>query len=129
MRAVVALLDAEKLGATRLASDLVILTRQSQRDLDAIRSAGCEERSAEPVGGEELAQHVAEFDHCIIRGASECGIIGQLPKLRRNRLFHRLARIAEVHVPKAANRINRLVAIDIDDAHALTARDDLGWIC
>ncbi len=128
MRAVVALLQAQVLHPARLAAHLVILPRQPQRDLDAVRPARGEERPAQPVGGEELGQHVAQLDHRVVRGAPEDRVIGQPVELRRDRLLHRGAGIAEVDVPQAPHPVDGAVPVHVGDLDALAAHDDVGRV-
>ena len=69
MGAVVALLETEELGASGLAANLVVLTRETKRRFDGIRSARGEERPCQPVRGKKAAQLFCKLDYLIVAGA------------------------------------------------------------
>ncbi len=124
MRAVIALLQRDELGALRLAVDLVELAGKAQRCLHRIRAARGEEGAREPVLLEEFGKLVGKLDQRRIGRAAEGGVIGQLLELVADRLLHRLAGIAEIDVPEPADGIQHLLAMDIHHLDALAGIDD-----
>ena len=83
MGAVIALLEAQELGAVTLAADLVVLAREPQRGLDAVRAAGGEEGTGESVGREPFRQPVGKLDRRPGRRAAEGRIVGQFVRVGR----------------------------------------------
>ena len=86
----------------------MILTRQPQGGFDAVGSAGCKERAAHAVGGEEFAQLERQLYGGVVRCAAEGGVIGQLVELGGDRVFDRLARITKVDVPQTADAVDNV---------------------
>ena len=126
MGAVIALFQAEIFHPTPFAAYLVVLPGQTQRGFHAVGPAAGEERAGQPVGFEKPPQLFGQFDHTIVRGAAKDRVIGQPVQLRRDGILDRLAGIAKVDVPQAADGIDHLMPVDIPDPGAGRADDD-GW--
>ncbi len=126
MRAVIALLEGQELHAVGLALYLPILPRDAERALDRVRATGGEKRPAHALGRQELDEPVAELDQRRVRRAAEGGVVGKLGELAGDRLLNGLARVAEIDVPQAADRVDDGVAVEVRHPHALAFDDDLG---
>ncbi len=129
MRAVIALFQAEELGARRLAIDLVVLAGKTQRGFDRIRPARGEEGTRHAVGGKEINRLMRQLDHLVVRHTAEDIGIGKLGKLLGDGLFHRFAGISQIDVPQPANRIHRLMPVNVGDPHALSRSQDHRQVC
>ncbi len=119
MRAVVALLQRHEFGALRLAVDLVVLAGEAQAVSTESEPPEVKKERAQAILLEPFRQLIGQLDQRRVGGAAEGRIIGQLVELVADRLFHRLAGIAEIDVPQAADGIEHLLAVDVDDLHAL----------
>ena len=53
----------------------------------------------------------------------------ELGKLLGDGLFHRFAGISQIDVPKPANRIHRLMPVNVGDPHALSRSQDHRQVC
>ena len=124
MRTVIALLEAEELGARRFPFDAVILPRQSQACLHRVRAARCKENAPHPVGLKELAHGIRRLDCCGVGCARKGRIVRQLVKLFGNRVFHHIVGVAKVHTPKPAHSVHNFRSVQISDLHTVRTFDN-----
>ena len=126
MDAVIALLQGNELGAQGLSHELPILPCQLQCRFDRVRSVGGKQDLVDLFLCRHGANLGRQFDGGWCRGTREGRIIADPVHLCGDGVFHFLAVMADVDVPKATKTIHQAVAVDVRHVTAIGLHDNLG---
>ena len=126
VHAVVALAQADELGAVGLAAQLVVLAGDLQRAFHRVRAAVAEHHRGHAFGLHQRHQPGRELDGLHVRGAAERVVERQRVHLRDHRVAHRLVAVPQVGAPEAAHAVEQLVAVHVPDPAAFAAGNDVG---